>query len=281
MDIISNIPIGEFNIHSDSILGHTTGDSHFFLGDYNHNGCLDLYYVKTSCPEFIEVHILSGVDNYKSWLLHVQTPLKEGDSCWDYCLGDFNHDGCLDIFCIKKNKTGSNSTEVHILSGKNEFKTYLLQTGTKQHETNDNYKFLLGDYNGDGNLDLYCISKANNGSKSTEIHILSGSTYYQSWLLNTGTILHETNDDWDFGVSNYNGKGNKDLYCIFKRNENKQCTEVHILDGSNNYQSWSIQTETKLHVTDEYFDFYPIDKQLFVISKKGANNCTEIHSLRI
>ena len=77
------------------------------------------------------------------------------------------------------------------------------------------------------------------------------------------------------------GKGNKDLYCINKRNENKNCTEVHILNGSSNYQSWAMQTTTKLHETDEYFNFYPIDKQLFIISKRGASDSTEIHALRV
>jgi len=281
VDIISNTPIGDFTLHMDSILEQTQEESHFLLGDYNHNGSLDLYYIKTCCPELAEVHILNGQNNYKSWLLQTQIPIKEEEADYDFCLGDYNHDGNLDLFCIKKNKTGSNSTEVHILSGKSNFQTFLLQTGTILHETDENSKFCLGDYNGDGNPDLFYIAKNNTGSKSTEIHILSGQSNYQSWLLHTGTILHETNEDWDFGVSNYMGKGNKDLYCVKKRNDNKNCTEVHILNGSSNYQSWAMQTTTKLHETDEYFNFYPIDKQLFVISKRGASDSTEVHALRV
>ena len=42
-----------------------------------------------------------------------------------------------------------------------------------------------------------------------------------------------------------------------------------------------MQTSTKLHQTDENFDFYPVGKQLFVISKKGGSGSTEIHALRI
>ena len=278
---IYNTPVGEFTLHIDSILDHSHEGSHFLMGDYNHNGCLDLYFIKTSCPEFVEVHILSGADNFKTWLLQIQTPLKEQDSEWDYCLGDFNHDGNLDLFCIKKNKTGTNSTEVHILSGASGFKTFILQTKTNLHETGDNTKFCVGDYNGDGNQDLFYISKRNNGSKKTEIHILSGGSNFQTWLLHTPTILHETDDNWEFGVSNYSGRGNKDLYCIFKKNDQKSCTDVHILNGSTNYQSWDMQTSTKLHQTDENFDFYPVGKQLFVISKKGGSGSTEIHALRI
>ena len=102
IDPHTNIPIGDFILHTDTILEHTHERSHFFLGDYNHNGSLDLYFIKTSCPEFVEVHILDGASNFKKWLLQVQTPLREEDSEWDYCLGDYNHDGDLDLFCIKK-----------------------------------------------------------------------------------------------------------------------------------------------------------------------------------
>ena len=93
--------------------------------------------------------------------------------------------------------------------------------------------------------------------------------------------MHETYDDWEFGVSNYNSGKNKDIYCICKRKDTLKHTEVHVLNGSNNYQSWSQQTTTKLHETDNKFDFYPVNRQLFVISKNGASGSTEIHALKV
>lgn len=281
VDPLSNIPIGEFTLRMDSILECTSSGAHFLLGDYNHNGSLDLYYIKTCCPEYVEVHILDGSNNFKSFFLQTQTPIKVEEADMDFALGDYNHDGYLDLFYIKKNNTGTKSTEVHILSGQSNYKNFILQTGTKLHETGDNFKFCVGDFNGDGNLDLFCISKNNNESKTTEVHILSGSNNYQSWLIQTNTILHETNDDWEFGVSNYISGRNKDIYCICKRKETTKCTEVHVLNGSNNYQTWAQQTTTKLHETDNKFDFYPIDRQMFVISKNGASGSTEIHALKV
>ena len=204
--------IGEFKIQTSTIL-HKTGDSFsFLLGDYNHDGCLDLYAISKSqtSSKSTEVHILSGKNNYRSWLLQTGTKLNETGNNWVFLLGDYNHDGFLDLYAIKKNQTDSKSTEVHILSGKNNFQSWLLQTRTILHETDDNWDFCLGDYNNDGKLDLFTIKKNHTGSKSTEVHILSGSNNFQSWLLQTGTILHETGSNWVFGVSNYSGQGNKD-----------------------------------------------------------------------
>jgi GH24 family phage-related lysozyme (muramidase) len=282
VDNILSTDIGDFILHSNTKLEKTKEEFHFLIGDYNHNDFLDLYCIKNLGGDFpTEVHILDGKNKYKNWLLQTQTPLRGGEADWDFCLGDYNNDGNLDLICITKNKTGTNCTEVHILGGKSNFQDFILQTKTILHETRDNCQFSVGDFNGDGKLDIFYIAKNNTGSHTTEVHVLRGSDEYKSWLLQTKTILHETDDDWEFGVSNYVGKGNKDLYCINKRNENGQCTDVHILNGSNNYQSWSQQTKTKLHMTDENFSFYPVGKQLFVISRLGASDSTECHSLRV
>ena len=282
IDPIMNTPIGDFTLHMDTILEKTKNDFVFLVGDYNHNSHNDLYCIKSlGDPDFTEVHILNGANNYKNWLLQTKTPIKNEDADWDFDLADFNKDGNLDLFCIKKNKTGAHATEVHILSGASNFQSFLLQTGTALHETENNCKFCVGDFNGDGKPDLFYISKNNTGSHTTEVHILKGSNNYQSFLFQSKTKLQETDDNWEFGVSNYLGNGKKDLYCIYKNNEEDNCTEVHILKGSDNYQSWAMQTKTKLHATGEYFSFYPINKQVFAISMQGASNSTEIHAIRV
>lgn len=88
---------------------------------------------------------------------------------------------------------------------------FKLQTPTILHKTGENFSFLLGDYNHDGNLDLYAIIKTQTGSRSTEVHILSGKNNFQSWLLQTGTILHETGNNWVFLLGDYNHDGHLDL----------------------------------------------------------------------
>ena len=276
-DRLPKIPSGEFTLHASSCLHRTSDNFEFLVGDYNHNGRPDVYCIKKngSGTKKTEVHILNGANNYQNYLLQTPTALHETDGIWQFCLGDYNRDGCLDLYCICKRTTGSHTTEVHILSGKNNFNSFLLHTGTKLHETDDNWKFCLGDFNGDGHLDLYCICKKNTGSKTTEVHILSGRDNFQSFLLHTGTKLHETDDNWDFGLCGRN------LCCVPKSGTGSRSTEIHILNGDNCFQNFLLQTGTKLHETGKDFAFYIYGNRLFAISKNGGSNSTEIHCLSI
>ena len=272
-----DVHIGDFTLHTATCLHPTDNNFEFLVGDFNHNKIPDVYCIKkngTVCGK-TEVHVLNGANNYKNYLLQTGTALHETDGNWQFCLGDYNNDGCLDLYCIAKKHTGSHSTEVHILSGKNHFQSFLLNTGSKLHETDDNWKFSLGDFNGDGKLDLYCICKRNTGTHTTEVHILGGKNNFQDFIIQTGTRLHETGDNFDFGVSG------KNLVCICKNSNGTKSTELHILNGNNNFQNFLVQTGTKLHETSDNFAFYVYRNTLFAFSKHGASNTTEVHCLRM
>ena len=160
-------------------------------------------------------------------IFQIKTPLEQTDENWEFLLGDYNNNKILDLFCIKKKNTGSKHTEVHILDGSTHFKSYLLRTTTPLHETGDNWQFLLGDYNQNGKLDLYCIKKNDTGTNSTEVHILDGNDNFQSFLLETTTPLHETGENFQFLLGDYNQNETLDLYCIKKYNTGTNSTEVH------------------------------------------------------
>ena len=153
-----------------------------------------------------------------TFTLHTSTALHRTDDNFEFLVGDYNHNRRPDVYCIKKNGTGSGKTEVHILNGENNYQNFLLQTPTALHETDGNWQFCLGDYNHDRCLDLYCIAKRNTGSHSTEVHILSGKSNFSEFILHTGTILHETDENWKFCLGDYNNNGCLDLYCIPRRN---------------------------------------------------------------
>ena len=261
-------------------LEQTEDNSKYLLGDYNKNGILDLYCIKknNTLTKSTEVHILDGSNNYQSFLLQTGIPFHETEENCSFLLGDYNKNGKLDLYCIKKNKTGTNSTEVHILDGNNNYQTFLLQTGTCLHETGNNFEFGLGDYNNNGTLDLYCIKKYDTGNNNTEIHILNGSDNFQSFLYQNKTELFATDDNYSFGISDYNNNGHPDIYCIKKLGVNS--TEVHILNGSDNFMTYLLQIGTKLEKTNNDTCFYPYKNKLFVIKKQG-DNCTELHCIKI
>lgn len=137
------------------------------------------------------MHIISAESSYKSFIFQTSTCLHEikVEDIVDFASGDYNQNGKLDLFCFLKNKTGSNKTELHILDGNNNFKSFLEQTPIKMDETNDDFKFLVGDYNRENSI--FCIAKRNTGSQSTGIHILDRDKKYNDFILHTKTKLGE------------------------------------------------------------------------------------------
>lgn len=233
-----------------------TGDNYdFLIGDYNKDGKKDIYVLQKSITgtNSTELHILNGADNYQSFLLHTGTALHETHDDFDFVLGDYNKDGNEDVYAIKKTGTGTHSTEIHVLNGSNNFQNFLINTGTALHETPSNFDFGIGDYNKDGKEDIYAIKKAGTGTNSTEIHILNGSNNFQNFLINTGTALEETGDNVEFSVGDFNKDGNPDIYAVKRWNTATNSTEVHVLNGSNNFQTFLIETGTALGETDSRF----------------------------
>lgn len=264
-------PVGEFTLHTGTCL-HKTGDSFEFLVGNGNVYCISK---NGTGSKTTEVHVLNGGNNFQNFILQTKTALHETDGNWQFLLGDYNHDGVLDLYCICKRNTGTHTTEVHVLSGRNNFQSFLLHTGTKLHETDGNWKFGLGDFNGDGCLDLYCIAKVNTGSGTTEVHILGGRGNFQQFIMQTGTCLHQTNENWDFCVYG------KNVYCIGKQGTGSHSTEVHVLNGYNNFKNFVLQTGTKLHETGNSFSFYVFNNKLYAFSKQGASNSTEVHCLQL
>jgi hypothetical protein len=245
-------------LHIPTALGTTGTDSSwaFLLADYNGDGIPDLWAIKktNTGSGTTEVHILNGATNFQTFLLHTATALGTTgtDNSWVFLVGDYNRDGHPDLWVITKANTGSKTTEVHILNGANNFQTFLLHSTTilGQTGTDSSWNFGLGDYNGDGHLDLWAINKANTASGTTEVTILNGANTFQSSLLYTATALGTTGTDnaWVFLVGDYNRDGHPDLWAINKANTASGTTEVTILDGTN-VQSSLVQIATALGQT--------------------------------
>jgi hypothetical protein len=159
---------------------------------------------------------VASVSNYRNFQLQTGTALEQTGDNWNF--------GVLpngDLVGIKKSGTGSGKTEVHILSAASNYQSFRLQTGTALHETDNNFAFDVLP-----NGDLVAIKKSGTGSGKTEVHILSAASNYQSFRLQTGTALHETDNNFAFSVL-----PNGDLVAIKKSGTGSGKTEVHILSA--------------------------------------------------
>ncbi|MGI8560348.1 MAG: hypothetical protein ACR2J7_02695, partial [Luteimonas sp.] len=78
-----------------------------------------------------EIHVLDGASGYGRFLWNTATALRQTgtDNGWEFRMRDWNGDGILDAFAIKKNGAGG-LTEVHVLNGADSFRTFLVHIAT-------------------------------------------------------------------------------------------------------------------------------------------------------
>jgi peptidyl-Asp metalloendopeptidase len=135
--------------------------------------------------------------------------------------------------------------------------------------------------------DLFAISKLG-GSGFTEMHVLSGATYYTSFKLQTATILGQTGTSsvWQFALGDLNRDGVPDLYSIYRQGSSGR-TELYVLDGAQNYRASLLQVATALRSTGNGLEWafvagdYNRDgvTDLYVIYRTGLSGMTEVHVL--
>jgi hypothetical protein len=198
--------------------------------------------------------------------LQTGTALHETDDTFAFAAGPGG------LFAIKKSQTGTNTTEIHVLSSLTNYQSFAVQTGTALHETDSTFEFLVA-LNGD----VFAIKKSGTGTNTTEVHILSAKDNYQSFMLQTGTALHETDSTFKFLLDD----ATRDLIAVKKSSTGTNSTELHILLAKQKYQAFKLHTGTKLHETDETFDFAATTNGDICVIKKSntTSNSTEVQIL--
>ncbi len=245
-----------YSVHATTALSDTgaEGDWSFRAVDWNEDGEVDILGIRKAggASGKTEVHILNGATGYKDYLLHAATPLEEAGrgGVWAFELGDYNNDGTLDLYAIKKVTT--TKTEVHILDGANAFGRFLLEVPTALGAVpaTDAWSFAIGDYNGDSRPDVIAAYRL---STKTEIHVLNGATLYQDFLMERASALGSIGEgpDWTIRAGDYNGDGRVDLYAIRQEGTVGGKAELHILDGSAEYQRFLLESATILPAATE------------------------------
>ena len=208
----------------------------FMLSDLDRDGIPDLYFIKrkSTASNSIEVHVLSGKSNYKQFLMQEPTPIPQADNAnGDFMLSDFDKDGLPDLYFIKRRNTNSGTVEVHVLSGKSNYKNFLVQEPTPIPQADDvNGDFMFSDYDHDGVPDLVFLKRRNTQTKMIEVHVLSGKTDYRQFLLQIGSGYDQADDiNGDFMFSDFDKDGFPDLYFLKRRNTESSTIEVHIVSG--------------------------------------------------
>lgn len=204
--------------------------------------------------------------HYANFSVHTGSVLHETGADFVFALAPND-----DVIAIKKRDTGTDSTEVHVLSAASSYQEFSLQTGTPLAETGDDFDFVLS-----ASRDLFAIKKKDTASGSTELHVLSAKSQYSEFILHTATALTKTGDEFEFEIA-----PNDDLIAIKKRGTGSETTEVHVLSAASGYQEFSLQTGTALAETGDDFTFLLARNGDLIALKKSdtGTGSTEAHVL--
>jgi hypothetical protein len=216
-----------------------------------------------------EVHRLAHASSYQSWNLQAVTPLEEsGTGAWQFGLDAATGD----IVCVKLYGTGSGTVEVHVLDASTNYTQWKLQTGTPWAEAGVHWQYVVAP-----NGNVVGVEKGGDAASGhTRVHVLTKASSYQTVVLQTNTPLHTTGALIEFVLA-----PNADLVAVKKAKTGTGSTEVHVLSAASNYTTWSMQTGTALHETDDGWHFAMDSvRNLWAVSKRDTGtNTTEFHIL--
>jgi surface antigen len=152
--------------------------------DFNGDGYADLAIVNTASTGsgYVEVHPLSGINTFSTWIGHYTTIAAYLNSTQQVLAGDVNNDIHPDAVIVNTSSTSSGYIEVHPLSGLTNFTTWVGHYATPAAYLTSNQQLVMGDFNNDGYADLAIVNTASTGSGYIEVHILSGITHFTTWL---------------------------------------------------------------------------------------------------
>jgi hypothetical protein len=222
----------------------------FVLADRNRDGVDDLIGIKkSSSSSHVEVHVLDGASRYRTWQLHVITPLVVGaPGRWSYDAADVDADGYLDVVAVDRQGAGGAHTTVRVLDGATGYRSLLLTATTPLPAlTGAGSAFALGDHDRDGIPDLYAVRRTGTASHHTEVDVIDGSSGYRTRTAHIATPLPWTDTTWDFAVDDWDGDGWTELWAI-KRNGGSGRTEVHVL-ADRTYSRWVAHSVTPVPQT--------------------------------
>lgn len=260
--------------------------------DDDNNGKAEVFSVQKSGGQSgrSEIYVLNGATNFSSLLKQQTTALPWTNDGWLFDIADFDNDGWLDLYAIHNAATSSGKTELLILSGASAYQSAQLSLATiLPQSTPGAWTYLTGNFDQDGIPDLYAID--HQGSGKVTLHVLSGASGYQTLAASLPTQLNSVGASgaWGFALADYNQDHISDLVGINKSLGASNQTEISILNGVTNMQTFLVNAAPSalaktgndnswvFFLRDHNFDGTP---DLFAINKTGGiQGMTAVHIL--
>ena len=136
--------------------------------------------------------------------------VNDGGWCYGACWADFNNDGYLDLFVVN-NQTGSNNNFLYLNNGDGTFTK--VTTGIVVNDGGSSYGCTCGDYDNDGNIDIFV---ANYGGNNYLYHNNGDGSFTK---ITSGAIVNDGGNSTGCSWGDYDNDGYLDLF-VCNRNQN-------------------------------------------------------------
>lgn len=201
------------------------------------NGDLFTVLTETTGSGFVEVHVLSADLEYKVFSLQTSTPLGLGSPLSIMVAPN------RDLYAVKTSRFPGRKVgvELAILSAASQYKSPVLQTLTAfELEEGDIPHYALA-----SNLDLFMLKEHKRSTNAaTEVHVLSQSSGYQAYRLQTSTPLRESGD-FQFLLAE-----DRSLFAVKMRETPLQKVELHVLTDTITTANWLEMVDISTPLSD-------------------------------
>jgi hypothetical protein len=189
------------------------------------------------------------MEHFQRFHLQREAPLPLGE---DYTFApiDWNRDGSQDLFAVRRRHAEGTQAEVHVLSGVAGFQQRLLHVRLPLPQGED-IDYALGDWNRDKRPDLVAVHKRNTPSGRAKVHVLSGASGFEQFLLERDTPL-PAGDDFTFTTADWQGQGSTDLVAVRRRNTGSDHAEIHVLSGASSFQQTLLHKRLPVPAGEDY-----------------------------
>ena len=150
-----------------------------------------------------------------------------------------------DVFWVRPSGASAgpdSKVEVHVLDGASTYTKWQTHVATSHAGVSPReWRFVVGDANGDDVADLYMLSVAAGDNTRTDLHVYDGRTRFTTTLLNQvlpGIGATSDATRYQFFAADMDADGRDDLYAVDARDNGGKNTAVHVFDAGDRFESF-------------------------------------------